>query len=1090
MASGSQASSWNWLRELKRRWGWRPARRHRPPASPLRLEALEVRLAPAVDFGDAPLPYPVLDSEIGAQHEITSLTLGATITGELDGTHSGTASSDGGDDGVTFGAIQVGALGATVTVNVQGADGKLDAWIDFNGDGSWGGPGEQIFASRNVAIGDNVLTFDVPSFALAGTTYARFRLSTAGDLGIGGFAADGEVEDYQVTIASPPVSSGVFGSQNTISTAANSAQSLFAADVDGDGNMDALSASFSDDTIAWYENDGSGNFTLHNITTTANGAQSVFAADVDGDGDTDVLSASFYDNTVAWYENDGSENFTEHTITTAANGAYSVFAADVDGDGDLDVLSASFYDDRLAWYENDGSENFTEYTITSAANGAKNVFAADVDGDGDLDVLSASRNDDTIAWYENDGSQNFTAHTITTAADGAQSVFAVDVDGDGDTDVLSASANDDTIAWYENDGSENFTAHIISAAADSARSVFAADLDGDGDIDVLSASASDDKIAWYENDGSQNFTTHIISTAAFGTRGVFAADVDGDGDLDALSASNDDDRIAWYENLGNLYINEILVDPAGTDAPNEYVELRGPAGQSLDGVFLMFLEGDSGSTLGEINTSGTGNLIDLSGFSIGSNGFLVIVDASGASSHPYSIAPGTTVVSIDGLDIENASWTALLIHHNGLGADPIGGQDLDTGDDGLDPLPTGWSILDGISVLDGGASDRGYAEIVFSSNGNGLTESGATFVDTGFGGGKAIEHVMRIGDSTGSTTADWVAFQYAGTPPDQTVAQTSDSHYDVGAVIANHLGAANPTSAAIVGDYGDAPTPYPTTFAEDGARHLATGLTLGTDRDEEVDGTPSVAADFDDLNGTTPDDEDGVTFGTIQVGVLGATVTVNVQGAAGKLDAWIDFNGDGSWGGPGEQIFDSRDVTVGDNVLTFDVPSYALAGTTYARFRLSTAGDLGVGGLAADGEVEDYQVTIVSPSPSSGVFGGQNTISTTADGAQTVFAADVDGDGDMDALSASFTDDTIAWYENNGSANFTKHIITAAANGAQSVFAVDVDGDGDTDVLSASFYDDTIAWYENDGSQNFTLRIISTDADGALSVYAADVDGD
>ena len=44
----------------------------------------------------------------------------------------------------------------------------------------------------------------------------------------------------------------------------------------------------------------------------------MFAADVDGDGDTDVLSASFYDDKIAWYENDGSQNFTAHTISTAA----------------------------------------------------------------------------------------------------------------------------------------------------------------------------------------------------------------------------------------------------------------------------------------------------------------------------------------------------------------------------------------------------------------------------------------------------------------------------------------------------------------------------------------------------------------------------------------------------------------------------------------------------------------------------------------------------------------------------------------------------------------------------------------------------
>jgi hypothetical protein len=47
-----------------------------------------------------------------------------------------------------------------------------------------------------------------------------------------------------------------------------------------------------DDKIAWYENDGRQNFTSHTITTAADGARSVYAADVDGDGDMDVLSAS------------------------------------------------------------------------------------------------------------------------------------------------------------------------------------------------------------------------------------------------------------------------------------------------------------------------------------------------------------------------------------------------------------------------------------------------------------------------------------------------------------------------------------------------------------------------------------------------------------------------------------------------------------------------------------------------------------------------------------------------------------------------------------------------------------------------------
>ena len=82
-------------------------------------------------------------------------------------------------------------------------------------------------------------------------------------------------------------------------------------------------------------------FTERIVTTIADGARGVFVTDVDGDGDGDALSASAYDDTIAWYENDGSQSFTERVITTLADSAFSVFAIDVDGDGNTDALSAS-----------------------------------------------------------------------------------------------------------------------------------------------------------------------------------------------------------------------------------------------------------------------------------------------------------------------------------------------------------------------------------------------------------------------------------------------------------------------------------------------------------------------------------------------------------------------------------------------------------------------------------------------------------------------------------------------------------------------------------------------------------------------------
>ncbi|MEC8252998.1 MAG: FG-GAP-like repeat-containing protein [Planctomycetota bacterium] len=310
-----------------------------------------------------------------------------------------------------------------------------------------------------------------------------------------------------------------FPTQPVISYYAVGASSVCAADVDGDADIDVISASASDDTIAWYENtDGLGAFSsahpTHVISTSADDVYSIHVADVDGDGDFDVLSASRFDDKIAWYENtDGFGTFgPQLIISTSADGAHSVYAADIDGDGDIDVLSASVVDDKIAWYENtDGLGTFgAEQVISTSAIGAISVYAADVDGDGDIDVLSASYTDDKIAWYENtDGLGSFGPQLIiSTNANGAWNVYAADVDGDGDVDVLSASALDDKIAWYENtDGLGFFGAQqVISTNADSARSVYAADVDGDGDLDVLSASRNDDKIAWYENDSVGSLT--------------------------------------------------------------------------------------------------------------------------------------------------------------------------------------------------------------------------------------------------------------------------------------------------------------------------------------------------------------------------------------------------------------------------------------------------------------------------------------------------------------------------------------------------------------------------------------------------------
>jgi hypothetical protein len=176
-------------------------------------------------------------------------------------------------------------------------------------------------------------------------------------------------------------------------------------------------------------------------------------------------------------------------------------------------------------------------------------------------------------------------------------------------------------------------------------------------------------------------------------------------------------------------------------------------------------------------------------------------------------------------------------------------------------------------------------------------------------------------------------------------------------------GGALPTDVKACHDFGDAPVSYGTRKADDGARHkMSSDLYLGKFIDDEYDGRPSVDADGDDLNEL--DDEDGIAFISLLTrgmeAQLDATLTED-----GLLNAWIDFDANGVWDDD-EQIFTDEELAGDVTRIEFTVPLDASVGYTYARFRLNSGGGLTPYGSAADGEVEDYQVSIAHvPEPAA-----------------------------------------------------------------------------------------------------------------------------
>eukprot|EP00804_Cyclotella_cryptica_P004550 CCRYP_006905-RB/>CCRYP_006905-RB protein AED:0.04 eAED:0.04 QI:102/1/1/1/0.8/0.66/6/1055/1315 len=289
------------------------------------------------------------------------------------------------------------------------------------------------------------------------------------------------------------------------------------------------------------------------ITWSSLGSRIVTAADIDSDGDMDVVGASYYDSSLRWFENDGSGNFTPRLISSSVNEGQGVHVADVDNNGSLDIITASSGDNTIAVFRNvDGNGTFCEIkqVVDANAMGARTAIAADLNGDGWVDIASASKDDDTVAWYPNDGTGLFPTKLIVSQGNlsmGAYSLVARDVDGDGSLDLVVASNGNDSVTLWRNDGMGNFTRTLIYDQADFVLSVTAVDFDRDGDIDVASASFFDGKIIWHENLDGQGYswTNHTIYVGLQGHY-VSHGDIDGDGDEDLIAVTHADNTVIVF----------------------------------------------------------------------------------------------------------------------------------------------------------------------------------------------------------------------------------------------------------------------------------------------------------------------------------------------------------------------------------------------------------------------------------------------------------------------------------------------------------------------------------------------------------------
>jgi PKD repeat protein len=359
--------------------------------------------------------------------------------------------------------------------------------------------------------------------------------------------------------------------------------SLEAPDIDGDGDLDVLAAANEDHDVIWWRNDGGEPVAWSKFTIGQNvfEAHSAYAADLDGDDDLDVIATAYRYSQVYWWRNDGGDpiEWTRFTISNTFNAGHEVYASDLDNDGDNDVLGASSNLNRISWWRNDGGDPiiWSEQVIDGDVGLAKSVRTADIDGDSLMDVIGASLGDNDVIWYRNNGGDPIVWTEFLIDGDfwGAHRVQAIDMDYDGDYDIVGTACLGHQIAWWRNDGGEpvSWTKQIVGEGIINACVAMAADLDNDDDLDIAGTGQASDEVSWWRNDGGEPITWTKSTIDNFDrVWPLYIADLNNDNNLDIIAGSSQlgTGEVKWYDNLGGVYvIPDFSADPPTGHYPLE-----------------------------------------------------------------------------------------------------------------------------------------------------------------------------------------------------------------------------------------------------------------------------------------------------------------------------------------------------------------------------------------------------------------------------------------------------------------------------------------------------------------------------------------
>ncbi len=286
------------------------------------------------------------------------------------------------------------------------------------------------------------------------------------------------------------------------------------ADLNGDGNIDIVTCNSigGGGSISVLMGDGQGHFAPAVTYNMGSDPHGLALLDVDGDGDVDVVTANQGSDDLALRRNNGDGTFGPVTFFEGGgSGEYSVAAADMNNDGITDLVVGMRSSQNIVVHLGNGNGTFTPQAPQSAGGGVWMIVCGDIDANGNMDVSCANSFSNNGSVLFGNGNGTLQAPQIVSTGGHTNATDLGDLDGDGDLDWVISVFGASQWRLYRNDAG---TMHFLTSFPSSANPACAAlcDIDNDRDLDLILLTETSDEIVVKEN-GALDASTFCYGTA-------------------------------------------------------------------------------------------------------------------------------------------------------------------------------------------------------------------------------------------------------------------------------------------------------------------------------------------------------------------------------------------------------------------------------------------------------------------------------------------------------------------------------------------------------------------------------------------------